>query len=108
MFRRLPLHATRALRNGRPLADSTDLQRFALLSRRTVVDTLMTEPEFAETVLDFQLYHRGLKLRKTALDDDDSRQYFVDSPGAIRAAFEVDRYNRDVLAGRSPHGNYWA
>jgi hypothetical protein len=81
--------AARALRAGHGLAAGEELAPYLRMSREEVLASLMADSRFADTVLDFNLYHLGLKPDRLREASGHYNPMIFSAPQAISSARAV-------------------
>lgn len=79
----------RTLRGGRGLTNPKELDELAKKSDAEIVDHFLAQPEFADTVLDFNLHFLGFRRDFVREPNGEIVADVFDFPSAIRGAIEV-------------------
>ncbi len=76
----------KAMRGGQGVRGKAELSEFMRLNRRQVVQKLLNDPFFADTVLDFNMYFLGSKLGAVRNKDGSFSNEVIGFPSAVASA----------------------
>lgn len=79
---------SRTLRGGIPLSDE-ESARYSTLNHAQVVDQLLADPHFSDTILDFSLNYIGFKQDLIKTEDQSYQEAIYQHPQAVLAAKEA-------------------
>lgn len=91
--------AIKTLHHGRQLSSPGEVLAFAADSRSEIVDRLLDDPRFEDTVLDFSLYYLG-----RGISEHQAPSLRPDGRRGLRFRQEVLDYPQAIAAARSVHG----